>query len=88
MPFTKAGANRVWTFCCVLAQNLLRWFQVLALDTDDPLARAAPKTLRYRLLHVAGRFVRHARTITVRIERTWTWADAFTTAWTRICAIT
>lgn len=87
MPFTKAGANRIWTLCCLLAQNLLRWFQLLALDRDDPLAAAAPKTLRYRLLHVAGHIVHHARTITVRIERTWPWADTFTTAWTRICAL-
>lgn len=88
MPFTKASANRVWTLCCVLAQNLLRWFQLCALDPADPLARATPKTLRYRLLHVAGRLVRHARTITVRVERTWPWADRFTTAWARISALT
>jgi hypothetical protein len=38
---------------------LLAWLKLLALDGD--LARAEPKTLRYRLLHAAARLVRGAR---------------------------
>ena len=33
-------------------QILLAWLKLLALDGD--LARAEPKTLRYRVLHSAG----------------------------------
>ena len=71
MPFTNYQANRLWLFCVVLAQNLTCWFQLLALDPDDPLARATPKTLRYRLFHIGGRLIAHAPKITLRIERTW-----------------
>jgi hypothetical protein len=39
--------------------NLTCWTQALLLDGE--LAAAEPKTLRYRLLHVAARVVRHAR---------------------------
>jgi hypothetical protein len=41
------------------ARDLLCWAQVLLLEGD--LKVAEPKTLRYRLLHVAARVVRHAR---------------------------
>ena len=34
-------------------QILLAWLKLLALDGD--LAKAEPKTLRYRVLHSAGR---------------------------------
>ena len=71
MPFTNYTANRLWLLCVVLAQNLTRWFQLLALDPDDPLARATPKTLRYRLFHIGGRLIAHARKTTLRIGRTW-----------------
>ena len=38
---------------------LLAWLQLLALDGD--LAKAEPKTLRYRILHTAGRLTRGQR---------------------------
>ena len=64
---------------------LLAWLKLLALDGD--LARAEPKTLRYRLLHVAGRLVRGGRRRTLKITATCPWTDQITTAWQRIQAI-
>jgi hypothetical protein len=46
----------------MLAVDLLARTQHLALNR--PLAKAEPKTLRYRLLHVAARIIRRQR-------RTW-----------------
>jgi len=40
----------------MIAAILLSWLKFLALDGD--LARAEPKTLRYRVLHTAARLVR------------------------------
>jgi hypothetical protein len=37
-------------------------------------AKAEPKTLRYRLLHVAGRLTRGQRRVWVRIQQPWPWA--------------
>ena len=51
---------------------LLAWLKLLALDGD--LARAEPKTLRYRLLHAAARLVRGGRRRTLKIAATWPWA--------------
>ena len=47
---------------------LLAWLKLLALDGD--LAKAEPKTLRYRLLHAAARLVRGGRRRTLKIAAT------------------
>src|SRR4051812_45079066 len=41
---------------------------------DTPLARVEPKTLRYRLLHVAARLTRRQRRLWLRLDRHWPWA--------------
>jgi Transposase DDE domain group 1 len=48
---------------------------------------AEPKTLRYRLLHVAARVVRHARRIILRRQRSWPWAAELARAFTRLRAL-
>ncbi len=44
---------------------------------DSTLARAEPKTLRYRLLHAAGKLIRGGRRRRLKISRTWPWADPY-----------
>ena len=56
----------------MIAQTLVCWAQALLLDGDCKLAE--PRTLRFRLWHVVGRIVRHARRVIVRIDRAWPWA--------------
>jgi hypothetical protein len=58
---------------------------LLALDGD--LAKAEPKTLRYRILHAAARLARGARRRHLKIQASWPWAEAITTAWQRIHAL-
>ena len=65
------------------SENTRRFVAKLGIDAariplyprDSPLAAAEPKTLRYRLLHVAARLVRGQRRRRIRIPRTWPWAD-------------
>jgi hypothetical protein len=66
-------------------QDLTCWTQALLLDGD--LALAEPKTLRYRLLHVAARLVRHARRRILRLQRSWPWAAELAQAFTRLRAL-
>jgi hypothetical protein len=63
---------------------LLSWLKFLALDGG--LARAEPKTLRYRVLHAGARLVRVGRHRCLKIAATWPWAEEITTAWQRIQA--
>ena len=47
--------NKAWQAAALTAAALLAWLRLLALD--GALAKAEPKTLRYRNLHAAGRLV-------------------------------
>jgi hypothetical protein len=60
----------------MLAVDLIAATQHLLLHGD--LAKAEPKTLRYRLLHVAARLIRGRRRIWLRIQRSPDIAAAFT----------
>jgi hypothetical protein len=51
-----------------------RWTQALLLDGHLELAE--PKALRYPLLYMAARIVRHARRAILRLQATWPWAAA------------
>jgi Transposase DDE domain group 1 len=69
LPFRDFEHNRVWLELVRLAHDLIVWTQWLLLNGE--LARCEPKRLRYRLLHVAARLAFHARTATLRLQRSW-----------------
>jgi hypothetical protein len=85
LPFDRWRRNTVWLELVLAAQDLLCWTQALLLDGG--LALAEPKTLRYRLLHVAARIVRHARRRILRLQRSWPWAAELAQAFTRLRAL-
>jgi hypothetical protein len=51
------------------------------------MAVAEPKKLRYRLLHVAAKLSRTARTTTLRIAADWPWTDDLITAFQRLAEL-
>ena len=81
-PSHDYGLNRAWLDASMTACILLAWLRLLALDGD--LAKAEPKTLRYRVLHAAARLVRGGRRRWLKIPASWPWAEAITAAWQRI----
>ncbi len=85
LPFDQWRRNAVWLQLILLAQDLTCWTQALLLD--GALAVAEPKTLRYRLLHVAARVVRHARRTILRLQRSWPWAAQLALAFMRLRAL-
>jgi DDE family transposase len=84
-PSTALAMNKAWQAAALTAATLLAWLKLLALD--GPLARAEPKTLRYRLLHAAAKLTRGGRRRRLNISATWPWAADITTAWGRISAL-
>jgi Transposase DDE domain group 1 len=77
--------NCAWLTASLTAATLLAWLQLPAPGGD--LAKAEPKTLRYRILHTAARLTRGQRRRHLAIPATWPWPTAITTARTRIHAL-
>jgi hypothetical protein len=86
LPFRAFPMNDAWLELVLTGIDLLAWTRRLLLS-GTPLAACEPKRLRYRLLHVAGRIVRHARSVRLRLPRSWPWAPALEAAFTRLQAL-
>ena len=85
LPFHAFSHNEVWLELVLMALDLIAWTQALLLD--GALATAEPKTLRYRLLHVAGQLTRHARRTRLHIPAAWPWATSLLAAARRLDAL-
>ncbi|HEX6970083.1 MAG TPA: IS1380 family transposase [Micromonosporaceae bacterium] len=84
-PSREFAINQAWLLLALVAIDLIAWTQHLTLDGE--LAKAEPKKLRYRLLHVAARITRSARQTRVRLAERWHWAPHLVTAFTRLAAL-
>ena len=83
-PSGEFNANGAWTVLGALAHNLLRWTQLIGLP--DSTVRAA-RTLRRRLLQIAGRLTRHGRSWTLHLPARWPWQGDYLDALNRIRAL-
>jgi hypothetical protein len=86
-PSRQFAINHAWLACTLIAIDLIAFAQTILVHDQPQLARAEPKTLRYRLLHVAARLVRGGRKLRLKIDRTWRWAHALTAAFHRLRAL-
>jgi hypothetical protein len=85
LPFHAFEANETWLELILFAQDLLAWLRSCVLDASS--ARLAPKRLRHRLLHVAGRLTRSGRRRTLHLPARWPWADALIAAFAQLRAL-
>ena len=79
------ASNSAWVQIAAVAADLIAWLQMLGLDGD--LAKAEPKLLRFRMLHVPARLTRSSRRRRLRIPVGWPWAAAIVNAFHRIMII-
>jgi hypothetical protein len=86
-PSRAFAINAAWLTTVMLAVDLLSWTQTILLHDQPALARAEPKTLRYRLLHVAARLVRGGRRLRLRLDQRWPWATQLAVAFARCTAL-
>jgi hypothetical protein len=77
--FKPYVVNATWLACALTATDLLH-------DQPD-LARAEPRRLRYRLLHVAARLVCGRGKLRLKIKRIWRWAHVLAMAFHRLRAL-
>jgi hypothetical protein len=85
LPHHAFEHNQTWLETSLIAQDLLTWTKLICLDGE--LASAEPKRLRHRVLHTAGRLVRHGRRTRLRLQADWPWAHALVAAFERLRAI-
>jgi hypothetical protein len=83
-PSGEFNANGAWTVLGALAHNLLRWAQLIGLPHST--VRAA-RTLRRRLITIAGRLTRHGRSWTLHLPARWPWQGDYIAALARIRAL-
>jgi hypothetical protein len=86
-PSRQFTINQAWLACTLIAIDLLAWTQTILLAGHPGLAKAEPKTLRYRLLHAAARLVRGSRRLRLKIDRSWPWAHVLAQAFHRLRAL-
>jgi DDE family transposase len=87
LPSREFAINQAWVQIAALAADLTCWLQLIALHDSPDLARAEPKTLRFRMLHVPAQLHRGGRQRRLRIPTGWPWAAQIATAFARIVAI-
>jgi hypothetical protein len=85
LPCKEFQLNEVWFQIVMLAHDLIVWTQALLLDGE--LAKAEPKRLRYRLLHVAARLAFSGRRAKLRLQHDWPWASELAAAFQRLEAL-
>jgi hypothetical protein len=86
-PSRAFAINAAWLTAVMLAVDLISWTQTILLHDQPALTRAEPKTLRYRLLHVAARLVRGGRRLRLRLDQHWPWTAALAAAFDRCAAL-
>jgi hypothetical protein len=78
LPSKSWTVNKAWCAAITIAVDLIAWFRLYALT--GALAKAEPKTLRYRLFHTPARLIRARRYRWLRLPQTWPWATQLATA--------
>jgi hypothetical protein len=82
LPFRAFAMNEVWVEIVMLAHDLIVWTQALCLDGD--LAKAEPKRVRYRLLHIAARLAFSGRQAKLHLPAAWLWTEALKAAFEKL----
>jgi hypothetical protein len=85
LPFKAFALNEVWLEIVLLAHDLIIWTQALCLDGD--LAKAEPKRLRYRLLHVGARLAFSGRRGKLHLPQAWPWTEALKAAFEKLTTL-
>jgi hypothetical protein len=85
LPLHGYDQNQIWCQIVALACDLLAWTAMLALH--GPARRWEPRRLRLRIFSCAGRIVRGARRLRLRLAARWPWTLDISTAIGRLQAL-
>lgn len=74
LPCGQYEANALYFTVGLLAYNLMQFVKLFTLPKDDQ--KKSIRTLRYRLLHLAGRVIQHARYTLLRVAGPVEWVES------------
>jgi hypothetical protein len=83
-PCRAWNENAAWLEAVLTALDLVAWTKLICFADNVQLARCEIAAFRYRILHVAARLTRSARTTRLRIDAAWRWATAIATGYQRL----
>jgi len=86
LPLHGFDQNKIWLAIVQLACELVAWTQMLAFEAH-PARRWEPKRLRLRLWSIAGRIIRHARRVHLKLSRHSPFNDVIITGLARLAAL-
>ena len=81
LPSGKFSANDAWLTCAAITHNLTRAAGHLAAGA---YRSARPATIRTRIINVAARLARRARTVHLHLPDQWPWQTAFDNLFTAV----
>ena len=84
LPFEGYARNEAWLAVTLVAGALIAWSQLVCFSGD--LAKAEPKTIRYRVLHVAAASGPPRQPLVVHLDETWPWSSDLANAFSRLRA--
>jgi hypothetical protein len=84
LPCKEVAENHAWLECVLAAADLVAWSKLICFADNPAIARCEIATFRYRILHTAARITHGARTVRLRLDRTWTWAKTLALAFSRL----
>ena len=85
LPYADAASNQIWLELVLLAQDLLAWMQMLALDGEHAVAE--PKRLRLHLFAIASRLISTGRRRILDLDANWPWVQVILRALRRLRAL-
>lgn len=86
LPCKEAAENHAWLECVLAAADLVCWSKLICFFDDLVLAHCEIAAFRYRILHMAARLTRSGRVVSLRLDRTWTWAKQLALGFSRLRA--
>jgi hypothetical protein len=84
LPFDSFVRNEAWVATSLIAGALLAWSQMVCFE--GALAKAEPKTMRYRVLHVAAVLAHRGRELILRLDESWPWTNDLSQAFATLRA--
>ena len=87
LPCRGWEENNAWLEAVLAAADLVCWAKLICFADVPSLARCEIAAFRYRVLHVAARLTRSARTTRLHIDRAWRWAAQIAEGFRRLRAV-